>query len=95
MSDDDRTDRGHLQKAREEMEEKGPLEAIRDDMSDLKEDVKDAVSDDDTADEIADYDDKPTQPSLDDEPRVDEGDEGRALPGDRPSERTQSGFNRK
>lgn len=95
MSDDDRTDHGNLQKLREEMEEKGPLEAVRDDMNDLKERAKDAVSDDDTADEIADYDDKPTQPSLDDEPRVDESDASRTLSGDRPSERTKSGFNRK
>ncbi len=95
MTDDDRAARSHLEKLREEMEEKGPLEAVRDDMDDLKDQAKDAVTDDDTADEIADYDDKPTQPSLDDEPRVDEGDDGRALPGDRPSERTKSGFNRK
>ncbi len=95
MSDDDRTDRSHLQKLREEIDDKGPLEAAREEMDDLKEQAKDAVTDDDTADEIADYDDKPTQPSLDDEPRVDEGDDGRALSGDRPSERTKSGFNRK
>lgn len=95
MSDDDRTDRGHLEKVREEIDEKGPLEAAREEMDDLKEQAKDAVSGDDTADEIVDYDDKPTQPSLDDEPRVDESDEGQALPGDRPSERTKAAFNRK
>lgn len=89
MTDDDRTDRSHLQKLREEMDEKGPLEAVRDDMDELKERVKDAVSDDDGDD------DKPSQPKLDDEPRVDEDDASRALAGDRPSERSKAGFNRK
>lgn len=90
MTDDDRTDRGHLQRLREEIDDKGPLDAVRDEMDDLKEHAKDAVSDDDTGD-----DDKPTEPSLDDEPRVDEGDESRNLPGDRPSERSKAAFNRK
>lgn len=89
MTDHESTDRGHLETLREDMEEKGPLEAVRDDLDDLKENVKDAVSGDEADD------DRPTEPSLDDEPRVDEGDESRALPGDRPSERSKAGFNRK
>lgn len=93
MTGDDSTDRGHMDKLRDEMDEKGPLEAIRDDMSELKDRVKDAVSDDDTADEFAK--DMPTQPDLDDEPHVDQDDASRALDGDRPSERTKAAFNRK
>lgn len=93
MTGDDSTDRSNMDKMREEMDEKGPLEAVRDDMSELKDRVKDAVSDDDTADEIAD--DMPTQPDLDGEPRVDEDDASSALDGDRPSERTKAAFNRK
>lgn len=94
MTSDDSTDRGHMDKMREEMDEKGPLEAVRDDMSHLKDRVKDAVSNDDTSDEAAD-EDKPTQPDLDDEPRVDEEDASHTLAGDRPSERTKAAFNRK
>lgn len=94
MTGDDSTDRGHMDKMREEMDEKGPLEAVRDDMSDLKDRVKGAVSDDDTSDEAGD-DDKPTQPELDDEPRVDQDDASQTLAGDRPSERTKAAFNRK
>lgn len=47
MADDDRAARSHLEKLREEMEGKSPLEAVRDDMDELAPQFTDAVSDSD------------------------------------------------